>query len=564
MKTKIEIITPAIDLIESLTARGNSQLASTLDLTRKLRDDIISYEETIDKINDLIATTDQKKTAQQRQLAISQVQSSSKTLLTRIEDAIPLISLALTTSGANLSSALPDTVSPSRLLQAAKILYLADSQFEIGKNERQQVGPDFKVKLYTIFTSAIRDMKFKNHEITWKEEFTKCSVSLWRIKRGRASNTLENGLDAKYFYELLIEEDRDDGRYHSEDEGPIKRRTVDVSIVTRLFFSFSGQILELEESESPVLLLKLNRAFMPDGPVSKLNVIDSLEQGDVRPSSSVEWIAFEAVTESVDTTEEDDEEEIEEVESFSDDDKSGGEETNNETGNSDGEEKDESDGSSDSKDPLMANLISATSNLSISSKEARSPPSLSLLEYLIRLAALQTNDQVSMYDSPDERIALYLREEKGRRSEPNDAANASFNSNLDSPRSVLSISPIISPSTRTRAMTRSPSANRPLYASPLAHSTSGRPKSRVQHLSSALAQSPLIQGTPKSSRASRSNSGSPNNLTPWEKDRLVNRSAHVRRVVNNSSAIFASPFRNKPRLQRSEQNLESPVRRRPN
>jgi RanGTP-binding protein len=136
---------------------------------------------------------------------------------------VPLISLALTTSGANLSSSLPDTVSPSRLLQASSLLRSADDAYELTQ-QPVQVGPPFLVKFYSIFTSHARVNSVK--DIQWKEEFAKCRATIVRIpsrahKETETGAALENGsagISAGYEYELRLLEDLDDGRYHEELE----------------------------------------------------------------------------------------------------------------------------------------------------------------------------------------------------------------------------------------------------------------------------------------------------------------------------------------------------------
>lgn len=139
---------------------------------------------------------------------------------------MPLISLALTTSGANLSSSLPDTVSPSRLLQASFLIRSADDIFE-AKHETAQVGPTFIVKFYSIFTAHARVSTIK--DIQWKEEYAKCRVSVARVpsrahKEDKVRRNSSNGnrpdtFNDGYEYELRLVEDFDDGRYHEELEG---------------------------------------------------------------------------------------------------------------------------------------------------------------------------------------------------------------------------------------------------------------------------------------------------------------------------------------------------------
>jgi RanGTP-binding protein len=144
---------------------------------------------------------------------------------------VPLISLALTTSGANLSSSLPDTVSPSRLLQASSLLRSADQYFD-SHHEAVQVGPKFILKFYSIFTSHARVSSVK--DIQWKEEHAKCHAMIVRIpsrahredeeNRRISNDSIGRDFIDGYEYELRLIEDLDDGRYHEELENLSKKK----------------------------------------------------------------------------------------------------------------------------------------------------------------------------------------------------------------------------------------------------------------------------------------------------------------------------------------------------
>jgi RanGTP-binding protein len=128
----------------------------------------------------------------------------------------------LTTSGANLSSSLPDTVSPSRLLQASALLRTADETFET-THHPIQVGPTFIVKYYSIFTAHARVSSIK--DIQWKEEYAKCRACIVRVpSRAHRENAVEDGFLEGFEYELQIVEDLDDGRYHDELENWSRRQ----------------------------------------------------------------------------------------------------------------------------------------------------------------------------------------------------------------------------------------------------------------------------------------------------------------------------------------------------
>src|SRR5699024_8518006 len=54
LQTKIMVITPSIDLIELISARANTSLESTVELTQDLKQDIDEFEKKVDEINEHI------------------------------------------------------------------------------------------------------------------------------------------------------------------------------------------------------------------------------------------------------------------------------------------------------------------------------------------------------------------------------------------------------------------------------------------------------------------------------------------------------------------------------
>jgi hypothetical protein len=200
-----------------------------VQLTTALRQDINEFGK---KVSDATDARNKGANSKVEKQNITAVLDSMRDLLHRIEDvpcfpsplalsnwqAVPLISLALTTSGANLSSSLPDTVSPSRLLQASALLRSADDTFNTNHHP-SQVGPTFIVKFYSIFTAHARVSSIK--DIQWKEEYANCRACIVRVpSRAHRESGAEHGLASKegYEYELQIVEDLDDGRYHEELE----------------------------------------------------------------------------------------------------------------------------------------------------------------------------------------------------------------------------------------------------------------------------------------------------------------------------------------------------------
>jgi hypothetical protein len=227
-----------------------------------------------------------------------------KKLLVQIDDAVPLINLAITTSGVSLSTSLPPTVSPSRLLQASSLVSAGDQIFSITPNSPAQVGPAFVLSIYMLFAGHNRQSLDKGHDMrntSWKEVIHKARVRLLRTTRaisqspigsdtcsiGNNSLQPENirstveGKDEAYLpsegqvsefnYMLEIIEDFDDGRVHTFEEGQSQpepyqdidlagiREFIPIHQVSKIFYADTGKLLNIgteSEINSPILLLK--------------------------------------------------------------------------------------------------------------------------------------------------------------------------------------------------------------------------------------------------------------------------------------------------------------------
>ena len=118
----------------------------------------------------------------QNELEFKSIIQDIRKLLERIEDAVPLINLAITTSGASLSTNLPATISPSRLLQASTFLTAGDTQFSMVPSQTIQIGPAFTLSLYMLFSGYSHRMEDEQgvREATWKEVIHKARVKLLR------------------------------------------------------------------------------------------------------------------------------------------------------------------------------------------------------------------------------------------------------------------------------------------------------------------------------------------------------------------------------------------------
>lgn len=296
LESKIRIISPAIDMIELIAARGNTSLESAVSLTKDIRWEIqalgVHLAKAASEEELLRRGSKRAKSREQNELELKLVIADVKRLLDRIEDAVPLINLAITTSGVNLSTNLPATVSPSRLLQASTFLTAADSIFSTNTKGFVQVGPAYTLSMYMLFAGhANRPHDEESiRETTWKEVIHKARVKLVRVPLNKlyhlqpdgASLNVEANADfpkafpedttsLEFAYQLMFVEDMDDGRVHTFEEnepqpGPFEdvplagvRDVVPIHQVSKIFYADTGKILNIGnegETNSPILLLK--------------------------------------------------------------------------------------------------------------------------------------------------------------------------------------------------------------------------------------------------------------------------------------------------------------------
>lgn len=255
------------------------------------------------------------KSRVQNDIELKLIIQDIKNLLSRIEDAVPLINLAITTSGATLSTNLPASISPSRLLQASTFLTAGDSQYASQPTQAVQIGPTFTLSLYMLFSGHVRPQDEEGlRETTWKEVMHKARIKLLRVPLNVAygipetSRSGENqshtnggnqntpysptGADHdyetthisgeayadEYAYQLSIVEDLDDDRVHlfEDDEaqpGPYEdvdlagiRDMVPIHEISKIFYADTGKILNIGnegEPNSPVLLLRRDVNALP-------------------------------------------------------------------------------------------------------------------------------------------------------------------------------------------------------------------------------------------------------------------------------------------------------------
>ena len=265
-----------------------------------------------------------------------------KKLLNKIEDAVPLINLAITASGASLSSTLPSTVSPSRLLQASTFLTAGDTQYAMSPTQHVQIGPAFTLSLYMLFAGHLRPENEEDvRQTTWKEVMHKAEVKLVRVpldalydppggrspqlqlhSNGAAvqpnkeasgatghgeensSGILEGEARADEFaYQLVIVENLDDDRVHTFEEneerpGPCEgielagvRESIPIHEISKIFYADTGKILNIGsdgETNNPILLLKRDvNAVPPRRIIERYDEEHSLPAGSPNASRGV-------------------------------------------------------------------------------------------------------------------------------------------------------------------------------------------------------------------------------------------------------------------------------------
>lgn len=292
LESKIRVISPSIDMIELISARGNTSLESAVSLTKEIRYEIQKLGVRLAKAAEEEAMLRRKssraKSREETDRELIGIINQVKLLLARIEDAVPLINLAITTSGVNLSTKLSNSISPSRLLQASTFLTSADGTYASNSASRQQVGPTYTLTLYMLFAGHASRPIDENgiRETTWKEVIHKARVRLWRLPVDQlyalpgetlkvdesADNTIPADVRAAEFgYQLTIVEDLDDDRVHTFDEDEPRPPPVDgvvnagirdiipIHECSKIFYADTGKILNIGndgDAYSPVLLLK--------------------------------------------------------------------------------------------------------------------------------------------------------------------------------------------------------------------------------------------------------------------------------------------------------------------
>ena len=455
-------------MIELKSGRGNNVLESAVPLAKSIHRDIIrlgcQIESAVAPRYSNIAPNDEK--------SVEEILAHMKRLLSRIDGNIPLLQLVISASGENLSTTLPQTISPSRLLQASTLLTLGDAQFAANSTQSVSIGPEFLLSMYMLFighSSLAQDQHSTLKRPTWTEVIHKARVRLHRLPllESNPSHSDQNRIAdlPEYKYILQVNEDRNDGRVHEGTRSNNKvlniTETIPIREISKTFYANSGKILNLHDdvdgANNPVLLLKRDPCDMysvsfKDGKTNNEPMPSELDEQDEqshidlqliqeatvqfpRPESDShtppchikafphyidpEWIAFEVFEEDSDRDETQSlsESDVEERQSHPPIDKSKTEQLDETLIGQMGSVSMSPQPQKQHQAPLqcLSHKTMPKINNTANTASAKSPfhavtTSLSLLEMLIRLAGLQEFQQTSHLSIPDHILTFFLEE----------------------------------------------------------------------------------------------------------------------------------------------------------
>ncbi|CAG8519632.1 5605_t:CDS:2 [Ambispora leptoticha] len=515
LDVNIRIVQPSIDLIEIISARGNTFIEPAVAQAVQLRKEIDAFAQMVSMDDADINESTSTSGSGTKVVDHTKVLSKMKALDVKIREFVPYLNLVLTTSGANLGVSLRNHVSPSLLLQASAALNEAHKEFTREKLQKVCVGPLFKLRLYYLFAGNFRPKTIG--DFTWKEEFTKCDGEIVRVRQNSSEGKKQ------FLYELVLTEDLNDGRYHEEfdtneeirakleknEKIPGKVLRISVSEISRLFYNSSGSMLNIEDSRTPVLVLKVVKGlykknrYNQDTVNNKESDSENNDQLYIPPvavtpdkhkfetseTAKVECYGLELFQEPEFSFEEGEEEdEVDSQASDSDEEPSLGmaintplplndddissdatiseDETISDTErNNEGhkqsltefqvDQKPISEGKESDSFPVENKMLSTND----SNNYRNTINTLSFLEYIIRLSALEMSEQKQHSEVNDEKINLFLKDDDA--SSTAGASSGGVNATSTSDSSTSPNSPKRKSPTKQRS---SPKGNRSLKA----------------------------------------------------------------------------------------------------
>ncbi|OMH79091.1 RanBD1 domain-containing protein [Zancudomyces culisetae] len=158
----------------------------------------------------------------------TEINEKIRALLSNINGYLPILNLILSTiQNCSSSFQIHSTLPISKTIEASKLI---SSGLKI----------TFPVTLFYLFKCSERPQN--KSDFTWMEKVYKADLKIMT--------------NQKYNRTINILRDFNDGRFHNEDEKEFEMQ-FDVSSIHKMFYSTSGLLLNIEDSNSAVLVLKI-------------------------------------------------------------------------------------------------------------------------------------------------------------------------------------------------------------------------------------------------------------------------------------------------------------------
>ncbi|TPX40815.1 hypothetical protein SeLEV6574_g06398 [Synchytrium endobioticum] len=238
IEAKMAIVTPSIELAELMVLRGNSILLPVVEQAKEIVASIEHINVDKSKEDDICVF-----------LEIT---------LTDLKDLIHDLNLSFTMCQINAQQSW-SRLSASSLIRASQALTQRSSLNPQGDDV--SIFSSSRMVYYSLFEASVR----VSNSWTWKEEFALANVQVM----AKVSNANP--------YQVSISESFDDDRVH---EGSPRCKTILLRSIASLFFAPTGQLLNIPELSSPVLVLKMGPMAdhnLTDTPVSRSEIDDDEE-----------------------------------------------------------------------------------------------------------------------------------------------------------------------------------------------------------------------------------------------------------------------------------------------
>jgi hypothetical protein len=383
-----------------------------------------------------------------------------ESIVGRLDEICPFLQLALTVnSGSNSSTPQPQQqvssrspVSLGRMLAASKHLHLAHyKQQSSGGGTVELEGIQLTVCLYKLCIGSVKRHSAgtaaasfntprrtpRHHNSTnnthtptaasvqpfdpieqqwqWQEFYPRCHVRLYLLPPAPTTHR----------YQLIFEQDKNDGRYH---EHPERRTAVEYELtaVEKMFYADSGKLLRLTDSTQPCLVMKLQRSNIDSSALTATTRSNSQPPHTPVKSSSTmpaEYFALELIraNDNSDSTDDENDEESSELSDES------GVDDANDNSSEDAYHASPSRGRSAAKQQQAKSRLSQRRKVPTQQRKSpkqRVPPKvqvnssdsvlrqqlaqLSLFDYTMRLCMLEMSQQKPIEELADDKLLLEL------------------------------------------------------------------------------------------------------------------------------------------------------------